>query len=93
MTHRTAEPATVPSVQHVQHQPWHNWAENVRCQPAYTFFARSVDDLSAIVRFARENGKQVRAVATGHSWSPLVPTDDVLVDITALNRVDRKSVV
>lgn len=84
----TAQAAlTVPAVHHTLKTPWKNWAGNVRCRPEYTFFARSVEDLSTIVRFAREHGRRVRAVATGHSWTPLVPTDDVLVDITGVNRV------
>lgn len=78
---------TMPAIRHSLNTPWKNWAGNVRCRPEYTFFARSVEDLSQIVRFARESGRRIRAVATGHSWSPLVPTDEVLVDITALNRV------
>ncbi len=78
---------TVPAIRHSLNTPWKNWAGNARCQPEYTFFARSVEDLSQIVRFARDNGRRIRAVATGHSWSPLVPTDEVLVDITGLQRV------
>lgn len=78
---------TTPAIRHTQNTPWKNWAGNVRCRPEYTFFARSVEDLSQIVSFARESGRRIRAVATGHSWSPLVPTDEVLVNITALNRV------
>jgi hypothetical protein len=77
----------VPAIRHHTNTPWKNWAGNVRCQPEYTFFARSAEDLSQVVRFARAHGRRVRAVATGHSWSPLVPTDHVLVDITGLNRV------
>jgi hypothetical protein len=77
----------VPAIRHSLNTPWKNWAGNVRCQPEHTFFARSVEDLSQIVRFAREHGRRVRAVATGHSWSPLVPTDEVLVDITGLHHV------
>jgi hypothetical protein len=87
MTATAHQTRLVPAIQHATSRPWNNWAGNVRCQPEYTFFAKSADDLSRIVKFARENGRRIRAVATGHSWSPLVPTDEVLVDITGLHRV------
>jgi hypothetical protein len=52
------------------------------------FHARNVEDFAQIIHFAREEGKRIRAVATGHSWSALVPTDEILVDVQRLNHVE-----
>jgi hypothetical protein len=46
-----------------------------------------LEDLIQIVHFARTQGKKIRVAATGHSWSALVPTQDILVFVHALNRV------
>jgi FAD/FMN-containing dehydrogenase len=70
-----------------QRLPWVNWGRTARCIPEYTFYPTSLDDLVTIVNFARSNGKTIRAVASGHSWSALAPTDDILVSVRKLNKV------
>src|SRR5262249_340167 len=57
------------------------------CRPELSFYPETAEDLIQIVNFAREAGKKVRATGTSHSWSALVPTDDVLVYTKRLNRV------
>src|SRR5579871_3579889 len=86
MTSLATEPAPM-TVALSQRHPWINWGRTTRCTPAYTFYPTSVDDLVAIVDFARANGKTVRAAASGHSWSGLVSTDDILVSVRNLNKV------
>ncbi|MCZ6504050.1 MAG: FAD-binding protein [Gammaproteobacteria bacterium] len=66
---------------------WTNWGKTQTCRPALTFYPQSRADLVSIVNRARDNGKRVRVVGQGYSWSPLVPTDDYLVDVSNLNRV------
>lgn len=70
-----------------QNQPWVNWGQTAHCLPDYTFHPRTVGDLIEIVHFAHESGRKIRAVATGHSWSALVPTDEILVSVQKLNHV------
>jgi hypothetical protein len=70
-----------------KNRPWANWGKTAHCQPEYSFYPRNSEELAEIVGFARENGKRIRAVGTGHSWSALVPTDEILVYIQQLNRV------
>jgi hypothetical protein len=76
-----------PTVQFRRRQRWTNWGKTARCTPELTFYPESVDDLIAIVRFARETGRKIRVAASGHSWSALVPTDDILVRVQRLNQV------
>ncbi|MGH2759695.1 MAG: FAD-binding protein [Actinomycetota bacterium] len=80
----TAPPA---SISHRSDRPWSNWGRTSSCRPGHSFFPRRVEDLVEIVRFARERGLGVRPVGSGHSWSPLVTTDDVLVYVQNLNDV------
>jgi len=70
-----------------RHERWSNWGKTVHCVPDYIFYPSQLEDLIAIVRFAGESNKRIRAVATGHSWSALVPTDDILVNVQKLNAV------
>lgn len=75
------------SIHYRQDQTWENWGETARCQPEFSFYPQRVDDLIQIVNFARERGKQIRVAATGHSWSALVPTNEILVFVHKLNKV------
>jgi hypothetical protein len=82
-----ASSATALRISHVRGERWSNWGRTAHCQPDYFFHARTVDDLRQIIGFARDEGRRIRAVATGHSWSAIVPTDEILVNVQALNRV------
>ena len=80
-------PQSPPKVRFRQHQPWTNWAGTARCCPEWTFYPRGVEDLIQIVHFARTTGRKIRVTGTGHSWSALVPTDEILVCVHQLNQV------
>ncbi len=55
---------------------WRNWAGNQTCRPAQRLAPASEEELIAGLRQARGI---IRAVGSGHSFSPLVPTDDTLI--------------
>lgn len=66
---------------------WRNWMGNQSCAPREIFRPTTLADLQFVVRTAAEEGRKVRAFGSGHSWMPLVPTDDFLVDVRGLNRL------
>jgi L-gulono-1,4-lactone dehydrogenase len=69
---------------------WRNWARTVHASPARLLTPRSVDEVSAAVRQAAAEGLTLRAAGTGHSFTPLVATDGVLLrpeGLTGLLRV------
>lgn len=66
---------------------WRNWSGELRCTPAEYVRARSVDEVVHAVRSAADRGLRVRPTGSGHSFTPLVPTPDVVVDISALDRI------
>lgn len=66
---------------------WSNWAETVSCRPERIFYPRTREDLVAAVRVAHQNGKRVRAVGAGHSWSALAATDEYLICVSGLRHV------
>ncbi len=62
---------------------WTNWSGGQECRPTAT--VRPLDDggVAAVVRRAAERGQTVRPVGAGHSFSGLVVTDGVHVDLSA----------
>uniref|UniRef100_A0A832H985 FAD-binding protein n=1 Tax=Oscillatoriales cyanobacterium SpSt-402 TaxID=2282168 RepID=A0A832H985_9CYAN len=86
--HQSLLPDTVQEILHRRNYPWHNWGKTVTCQPALSFFPETLEHLTQIVQFAQIHRKRIRVAATGHSWSSLIPTDDILVYIHKLNRVE-----
>jgi FAD-linked oxidoreductase len=72
-------------------ETWRNWARTVHASPARVLSPRSVDEVSAAVRQAAAEGMGLRAAGTGHSFTPLVATDGVLLrpeGLTGLLRVE-----
>jgi L-gulono-1,4-lactone dehydrogenase len=66
---------------------WRNWAGDQHCVPAAIERPGSVQELQEIVKRAAERGQQVRAAASGHSFTDTACTDDVMVRLDRMNRV------
>jgi FAD/FMN-containing dehydrogenase len=75
---------------------WMNWGESVVCAPADQFAPSDEDELISIIDRARKRGINVRAVGSGHSWSPLVKTDGYLISMEKFKSIevapDKKSI-
>ena len=63
---------------------WQNWAATQSCQPINRMAPASIDEL---VEGLKGAGGNVRPVGSGHSFSPLVPTDDCLLSTDLLSGV------
>ena len=64
--------------------PWSNWSGCVRCTPAALWEPRDEAELVALVRRARDEGRTLRCVGSGHSQSPLVATEGWVLALDAL---------
>lgn len=60
---------------------WANWAGNQRCLPHAIEHPRSEADLIAVVRRAGAEGRRVKAVGAGHSFTSAACTDGYLLDL------------
>ncbi|MDO5676930.1 MAG: D-arabinono-1,4-lactone oxidase [Propionibacteriaceae bacterium] len=70
---------------------WRNWSGSVRCEPTEVAYPASEAGAALVLRRAREQGRTVRPVGAGHSFTPLVATGEVLLSLdqlTGLVRVD-----
>jgi len=67
---------------------WQNWSGSVQGRPRQTAQPRSVDELASMIGGYGREGRQVRVVGSGHSFTPLVQTDDVLLSLDALQGIE-----
>ncbi|MDC0772046.1 D-arabinono-1,4-lactone oxidase [Streptomyces sp. HD] len=71
---------------------WRNWGGNVAARPAREVAPASVEELSAAIRRAAEDGLKVKAVGSGHSFTSIAATDGVLIRpqlLTGIRSIDR----
>ncbi|WP_371526767.1 FAD-binding protein [Streptomyces sp. NBC_01283] len=73
---------------------WRNWAGNVTARPVREVTPASVDELTAALRQAKEDGLKVKPVGTGHSFTAAAATDGLLIRpelLTGIRRIDREA--
>lgn len=66
---------------------WHNCIGEQICHPKYIQHPTSLKDLLNAIQLGREEGLNVRAVGSGHSFSDVAPTDGILLDPHGMNQV------
>ena len=70
-----------------QGEPWRNWGRSERSRPQFVARALNVDDVIEVLAFARERGLRVKTVGAGHSFTAIAATDDIQLDISALDGI------
>lgn len=66
---------------------WRNWSGLVQSTPERIVYPESVEQVVAVVNDCRESGKYMRVVGSGHSFTPLVQTDRVLLSLDRMQGV------
>ena len=66
---------------------WTNWVGNQSFSPASIATPRDEDEVAALVRQAAGRGQRIRVAGAGHSFTPVVQTDGLLLDLSALRGV------
>src|SRR5579883_966375 len=67
---------------------WQNWSGSVQGRPRQIARPRSVEELASVVGGLGREGRHMRVVGSGHSFTPLVQTDDVLISLDALQGIE-----
>ena len=57
---------------------WRNWAGSIRVAPATVTAPRSVEELQDVIRRTGPE-QRIRMAGSGHSFTPIVPSNDVLL--------------
>jgi L-gulono-1,4-lactone dehydrogenase len=63
---------------------WQNWAGNQRSRPQAVERPHDVEEVSLLVKRALADGRRVKAVGSGHSFTSAAVTDGVQVDLGAI---------
>jgi FAD/FMN-containing dehydrogenase len=66
---------------------WTNWVGNQSCSPAERAAPTSEDEVAALVADAARRGLPVRVAGAGHSFTPVVATDGLLLDLRGLGGI------
>jgi L-gulono-1,4-lactone dehydrogenase len=76
-----------PSDPHDSAAGWRNWTGDERCRPAALLRPASIEELSAAIERAGREGRRVRAVGAGHSFSDIACTDGLLLALDRMTDV------
>jgi L-gulono-1,4-lactone dehydrogenase len=63
---------------------WRNWAGNQHTTPATVTCPTSIDEVTAAIQAAAANGRRIKAVGSGHSFSDIALADDTRLDLSGL---------
>lgn len=70
--------------------PWSNWSGNQHCQPAERPLPRNEDEVVSLIK---ADQKPIRMLGSGHSFSPLVPTEHTLLSLARLRGLENVDTV
>jgi FAD/FMN-containing dehydrogenase len=68
-------------------ETWTNWVGNQSFTPGYAAAPRDEEEVATLVRDAAAQGANVRVFGARHSFTPIVQTDGLLLDLSALRGV------
>jgi FAD-linked oxidoreductase len=60
---------------------WQNWSGSVTSQPSAIRYPSTLDEIIAIVRECHRSNRRLRVVGAGHSFTPLVATDETMLSL------------
>ncbi|NUR77370.1 MAG: FAD-binding protein [Thermoleophilia bacterium] len=66
---------------------WTNWVGNQSCAPAQFAAPASEDEVASLVAEAADRRWTVRVAGAGHSFTPVVATDGLLLDLRGLGGI------
>ena len=67
---------------------WSNWSGSVKSMPRQIVKPRNIDELARLVRDYGRDGRHVRVAGAGHSFTPLVQSDDVLMSLDEMQGIE-----
>jgi L-gulono-1,4-lactone dehydrogenase len=61
---------------------WQNWAGTATADPARRYWPRSTEEIASAIAAAAKDGLPVRALGSGHSFTPAAATSGVALDLS-----------
>jgi FAD-linked oxidoreductase len=66
---------------------WQNWAGTASASPARRYWPRSTEEIADAVTVAARDGLTVRALGSGHSFTPAAATSGAALDLSGWNGI------
>ncbi|MFP8957692.1 D-arabinono-1,4-lactone oxidase [Natrialbaceae archaeon A-CW3] len=66
---------------------WTNWSGSISFEPDRVLEPETEEEVQSIVRECAAAGETVRVAGAGHSWTPVVETDDVVLSLANMTGV------
>ena len=60
---------------------WQNWSKNVQCNPLAILYPRNEAEVIEIIRQAKAEGRRIRVVGNGHSFSAVNATNQLMLSL------------
>lgn len=76
------------SLKKSQPAKWTNWSETVLGYPETMHYPKTVGDVVDLLSLCKNEGKSIRAVGAGQSFTPLAVTSELLVSLDGLSGID-----
>ena len=70
-----------------QNGQWTNWSGSVKSTPLQIAKPNTIDELTTLMKTYAHDERHVRVVGAGHSFTPLVQTDDILLSLEHLQGI------
>ncbi|MBB6635183.1 D-arabinono-1,4-lactone oxidase [Cohnella thailandensis] len=70
-----------------QTQRWSNWSGSAVANPTQVLYPTSAEEIASIVRSCRKEGRSLRVVGSGHSFTPVAATNDILISLDRLQGI------
>lgn len=67
---------------------WSNWSGSVRSEPARLLAPGNLDEIVETIAACQRDGRKLRVVGSGHSFTPLASTDDTLVTLDGFQGIE-----
>ncbi len=64
-----------------------NWAGNVHFQPSLVANPKTQEELAALIQKANAQNKKIRVLGSGHSFTRLIETSDILISLNEMQGV------
>ena len=65
-----------------------NWGGTVKFTPKHIFYPTTHEEVVDMVKKAAQNHQGIRIIGSGHSWTNLVDTEDVLLSLDKLQGIE-----
>ncbi|RJE86186.1 FAD-binding protein [Paenibacillus sp. 1011MAR3C5] len=66
---------------------WSNWSGSVKASPREVLLPVSIDEVTTAVLRCRQEGRRLRVVGSGHSFTAVAASDDMLISLDQLQGI------